>query len=326
MTEQAPRPGQTTFAGWLIIGGSVVLVVAAWQRIAGLHTLEVQDELRKLLSEPPIDGSGLTVNMLSDVIRVLAMIAAGAATASAILGFHALRRSTSARLALTCLAPLVLVGGLATAGFLAPMVAAGVAMLWVQPTRDWFRGTSAAPVATKPVPQPQPGPPVAPPPLAPPQQPFAYAAPPVAVRPARPPAIVAACIVTWVCTALVAGGMLLAEVAIMLMPDDTFDEMVKQAEQSGPYVADLSRSEIVAATLVLAVVVVVWCIAGAVLAVLAFRRVMWAWIALIVSAAAAGLLLLVTSLAAPYLVVLVAAAAVTCSLLLRADARAWIRR
>jgi hypothetical protein len=120
--------------------------------------------------------------------------------------------------------------------------------------------------------------------------------------------------------------MLLAELAIILMPDDSFDDMVKEAGKSGPSVADLSRGEIIAATLVLAAVLVVWCIAAAVLAVLTVRRVLWAWIALVVSAAAAGLLLLVMSLAAPYLVVLVAAAAVTCSLLLRPDARAWIRR
>jgi hypothetical protein len=329
MTEQAPRPGQATFAGWLIIGGSVVLVIAAWQRIAGLHTLEVQDELRKVISEPPVDGSGLTVSVLSDAIRILAMVAAGAATASAILGFQALRRSTSARLALTCLAPLVVIGGLATAGFLAPMVAAGVAMLWVQPTRDWFRGTAArTPTASV---TPTPAPPTrapAPPPQvqAPPPQVLPYGVPPAAARPARPPAVLAACVVTWVCTALVAGIMLLAEVAIVLMPDDSFDDMVKQAEKSGPSVADLSRGEIIAATTVLAVALVVWCIAAAVLAVLTVRRVLWAWIALIVSAAAAGLLLLAMSLAAPYLVVLVAAAAVTCSLLLRPDARAWIRR
>lgn len=140
MSNDSPRPGQTTLAGWLIIGGSIVLVLTAWQRISTLHTLEVQEELRRVVSEPGLDGLGMSVSTLSEIVRILCMVAAGAATASAILGFHALRRSTSARLALTLLAPLIAVGGFATAGFFAPMVVAGVVMLWLRPTRDWFAG------------------------------------------------------------------------------------------------------------------------------------------------------------------------------------------
>lgn len=140
MSQRETRPGQATFAGWLIIGGSVVLVVSAWQRIAGLRTLEAQEELRRVLADEPMSGLGLSVDELSETIRVLSMVSAGAATAAVILGFYALRRSTQARLALSLLAPLVLVGGFATAGFFAPLVVAGVTMLWLRPTRDWFAG------------------------------------------------------------------------------------------------------------------------------------------------------------------------------------------
>ena len=127
MPENAPRPGQATFAAWLIIGGSVILVLTAWQRISTLHTLEVQEELRAGAvgaAARPAPGSGS--NGLKTTIRVMCMVAAAAATASTILGLQALRRSTSARLALTLLAPLVLIGGFATAGFFAPLVVAGV--------------------------------------------------------------------------------------------------------------------------------------------------------------------------------------------------------
>ena len=68
----------------------------------------------RVLSEPPLSGTGLGLNGLKTTIRVLCMIAAAAATASTILGVQALRRSTSARLALTLLAPLVLIAGFAT--------------------------------------------------------------------------------------------------------------------------------------------------------------------------------------------------------------------
>ncbi|MEQ6902764.1 hypothetical protein, partial [Nocardioides sp. YIM 152588] len=138
--DTSQRPSQATLAGWLIIGGSIVLVLTAWERISSLHTLEVQEELQRVLSEPPVSGTGLTVSSLSTTVRVLCMVAAGAATASTILGFQALKRSTTARIVLTGLAPLVLVGGFATASFFAPMVVAGIAMLWLQPTRDWFAG------------------------------------------------------------------------------------------------------------------------------------------------------------------------------------------
>lgn len=141
MSQDRPqRPGQATLAGWLIIGGSVVVLMTAWSRIAALPTLEVQQEFQDVVAEPPLDASGLSADDLSTVVRILCMVAGGAATAAAILGFYALRRSTSARLALSLLAPLILIGGFATAGFFAPLVAAGIVLLWMTPTRDWFAG------------------------------------------------------------------------------------------------------------------------------------------------------------------------------------------
>lgn len=141
MSQESPqRPGQATFAGWLIIGGSVILVVSAFQRIAALHTLEVQEQLQRVASDAPLGGSELTVEGLAETVRVLCMVAGGAAAAAAILGFYALRRSTSARLALSILAPLLLVGGFAASGFAGALTVSGIALLWLLPTRDWFAG------------------------------------------------------------------------------------------------------------------------------------------------------------------------------------------
>lgn len=140
--------------------------------------------------------------------------------------------------------------------------------------------------------------------------------------PARPSALVAACVVTWVSTALVGGVMALTGLVLALVPDEVFDE----AERQHVDFQGMSRGELTTAALVVASVVVVWCVAAAVLAGLAFARVRWAWIALLVSSAAAGLVMLAMALPAPYLVVLVAAAAVTCSLLVRPEVRFWFRR
>ena len=67
------------------------------------------------------------------------MVAAGCATAAGILGYQVLRRSKSARLALTVLAAPLFLTGMVTGGFVSSLVAASAVMLWLQPARDWFR-------------------------------------------------------------------------------------------------------------------------------------------------------------------------------------------
>lgn len=345
MSEEAPRPGQATFAGWLIIGGSVVLVAMAWQRISSLHTLEFQDEMRKVLSEPPFSDSGLGFDALQTTIRVLCMVAAGAATASTILGFQALRRSTSARLALTLLAPLVLIGGFATAGFFAPMVVAGVVMLWLQPSRDWFAGRpwrTRATAATSPETPPRPDPfaatPAPPPPLtepAPYDRPFGAPAPsaalpaPVHLSAAPPPArrpgaLIGACVIVWASTAIVSGFMVLFSLVMAFAREELFDELHKQ--QPDFDMKGMSESELATAAFVMTAIVVVWSLVAAVLAVLAFRRQAWARVALAICTGTTGLLVLAATLVSPPLVVLLAATAITLWLLLRPDVTAWYRR
>lgn len=364
MSQNAPRPGQATFAACLIIGGSVILVITAWQRISSLHTLEVQEELQRVLSEPPISGTGLGLEGLKTTIRVLCMIAAAAATAAAILGIQVLQRSTSARLVLTFLAPLILIGGFATAGFFAPLVVAGIVMLWLRPTRDWYAGrpwlpasASAAsrsrhdPFAVQPregIDTPaRPETPVAPPvPSAPSDQesrptaqPGPHSSPygaPLSTTPEpeqalspyapakRPGALVAACIVVWVSCALVSGMMLLLSLVMAIARDDFFAELERQ--QADFSTRGMTEADLATGIFVMTAIILVWSVAASALAVLAVRRRQWARTALVVSTAVAGLLLLAATLANPLLVVLLGAALVTLWLLLRADVSAWFKR
>ncbi len=105
-----PRPRQVTMAGWMIIGGSLLVVVTVFERMAGVNDLETRDAIEQFLSQPPGDGLGLDVPAVQSLIRVFSMIAGACAAAAAILGFHVLRRHKGARLALTVLAvPLFLV-------------------------------------------------------------------------------------------------------------------------------------------------------------------------------------------------------------------------
>lgn len=348
MSEQQPRPGQATLAGALIIGGSVFVVLAAWQRISTLHTLAVQEELQKVLTEPMTADLGLDADGLATVIRVLCLVGAGAATASAILGVQVFKRSASARLALTALAPLLFVGGLATAGFLAPMVLAGIALLWLQPTRDWYAGRpwmqrleerqaarlAAIRSATRPAPpsrfdQPgQPGQPSQP--GQPGHLPGPLAGPVTGVAPpatgpvvgARPPALVAACAIT--CVAAVAIVLLVAGMVayVSANSEKLFAEVMKD-QPSWLDSSQVTEQDLVAGIYVLMAGVTACALGAIVLAALAFVGQNWARIVLAIGAAAGAALALFLALGAWPLVILVAALAGTTSLLLRPEVSRW---
>ncbi len=366
MSEQAPRPGQATLAGWLIIGGSIVLVLTAWERISGLGSMETQEELARVLDRPPFQGTGMSVSSLQTLVKVLCMVGAAAATAAVFLAVEALRRSRQARIALSVLAPFVLVGGFATAGLFGPIVVAGIAMLWLQPSRNWFAGlplpepvrlggprgldrreegggrTSEVTHRPEPEPEPERAPEpergVTPTPGAQPGPYVGYGAPapspyagapraPGAPRPdRRPGALVWACVLVWVSTALVAGMLALTALVLGLARDEVFAELERQQGPGALADFGLTEDDVVMGTFVMTAVAVPWCVAAAVLAFLAIRRVGWARIALVVSSVASGLLMLALAIANPLLVLFVGAAVTTAVLLLRSDVAAWFRR
>ncbi|HWI42674.1 MAG TPA: hypothetical protein VNS81_03590 [Nocardioides sp.] len=344
--EPQPRPAQATMAAALIIGGSVFVVLMAWQRIASLHTIKVQEELAKAFGSQPFTDLPLSLDDWSTVVRVLCMVAAGSATAATILGLQVFKRSPSARVALTVLAPLILISGVSTAGFFAPMVVAGITMLWLQPTRDWYAGRpwmelfqqrreaalarAAQQVASRqtsvqqrsapeqwgvlgPVPGPAGLPGTAPvlPPPAPP-------------RP-RPSALVWACVLTWVGSGLALVGLLMMGVAAAGEREELMDQL---REQEGQMLdaSGLTEHQVLLSLYVMLVGLALWAVAAIVLAVLAYAGRDWARITLAVSAACCGVLLLVMAIATPTLVVAVAGVAVTMWLLLRSDVAAWFRR
>jgi hypothetical protein len=185
------RPPQATVAGWLVVGGSVVVVLMALGQGAVLHSLDTQDAVEEYLSSPPGDQLGLGVQGMLTLLRVVWTVTAVSAAATAILGWYALHRSKGARLALSALAvPLFITSfffvGLPGASAFPAMVTAAIVMLWFQPSRDWYDGiTRVAPAP----PPPLPAPPTAPtgrdplldlpPPTAPPLHPTPYATQPL---------------------------------------------------------------------------------------------------------------------------------------------------
>jgi len=133
-------------AGWVTILGSAAVVLTVFDLMANLRSLDTRERVQKAISEPPLDGMGIDTQQVLSVMHVLAMVAAGCATAAAILGWHVLRRNKQARLWLSVLAVPLFLAGLVTGGFLSSMVAVAVVMLWTRPARDWFDGRAPSPV------------------------------------------------------------------------------------------------------------------------------------------------------------------------------------
>lgn len=312
-----PRPPQVTLAAMLIMGGSALVVVTVFERVAGLHSLETREAVERFLADAPADDLGLDVPAVLTILRVLCMVAAGCATAAAILGYQVLRRSRSARLALTVLALPLFVTGLVSGGFLSAVVAASALMLWVQPSRGWFG--DAAPAGP-----PNPSPPAPP---APQRRADEHDRPPAYLPrletdpSARPPAVAWACALTWACAGLTALVTGLSLVLLTASPDRVFEELHRQ----NPDLAGqgLSDDTLLTATLVAGGVILVWSLAAIVLAALAFRGVEWARVAVVVSASGAALLLLVATVGQVLLLLPLAASVVTLALLVRPDVRAW---
>ncbi len=163
------------------------------------------------------------------------MLLAGCATAAAVLGFHAMKGSTRARLGLSVLAVPIFLGGFATGGFLTSLVAAGTALLWVGPSALWFRGEPVPERAPRAEPRPlpsRPSPPVSSPPP-PDARRRGSAAPPEPVT-LRPDAVVWACVLTWAFSSLTIVVMAASAVLMATSPDLVFDELARQnADLSG---------------------------------------------------------------------------------------------
>jgi hypothetical protein len=340
MTETLPRPRQVTMAGWMIIGGSILVVATVFETVTNLHTLETRQAVSEFLSQPPGEGLGLDVPGALLVLRTVSMVAAGCAAVAAVLGFHVLRRHRGARLGVTVVAVPLFLTGMVTGGFLSSVVAASALLLWLEPSRNWFDGVRppTAPERTPDgrqtaPPQASPAPPTSPeqaPPTAPgPHHGFgAPTAAPMAVgtRPPerRPAAVMWACVLTWVLSGLAALLMGLTALVIALEPQLVFDEFRRQNPDLSTQGVTVRAVQV--ATFVTAGVTIVWALVATVLAVLVVRRVVWARIALLASAAGAGGACLVASLGSVVMVVPAFGCAVAFSLLLRPEVRAWFSR
>jgi hypothetical protein len=350
------RPPQVTVAAWMIMVGSVFVVLMVWDRIAGLHSLDSQTTLRSMLDNPGIKGSGLGVGDLETIVRTVSMVAGGCATAMVILGYQTLHRSRSARIGLTVLAGPLFVSGLVTGGFVSSGVAAAVGTLWLRPARLWFDGQTAKGRrdASSPASRsqsspawPPPYPPPAPPPSGSQQAaapsapatarpwedfgsvPAEWAPPPLSsydARPAahagsRPAALLWACVLTWVFAGL-AVVVLAGSIAVLVgSPHLVLDKMHEQ----NPQLASQGVSDhlVVVVGFVMCGLFVMWSLAAVVFALLAFRRRRLGWQALTASTGGVALVCLLGVIGSLVVLVPLAGAVAAITLLVRPEVRAW---
>jgi hypothetical protein len=138
----------------------------------------------------------------------------------------------------------------------------------------------------------------------------------------RPRALLWACVLTWVCTGLASGGLVLS---LAKMRHDS-DSVVDGLYRRDPQLAEqgLSRHSVLAMLYALSAIVLLAAVAAAVFAILVFLRHHWAWYALVVSASAATLLFLVGSFGSPAAIVLLGACVATIACLVRPEVRSWL--
>ena len=355
-TEQ--RPPQVTLASSIIMFASLLVLLAAWEQVSTLGSLETQEAIREFLGEAPFSSLGLDVTAASELLRTACMVAAAAACATGVLGWYVRKPDRSARLGLTLFAVPVFVTGLAAGGLAGSFVAAGAAMLWIAPAREWFatgRWTPPAPARDEQAPAPRrttpdehgsawsaprpPAPDAGPPPATRPfgepvraahspyGQPLApdTAAAPRAATPqqlrTRPGAMVAA----FVITVVTAGGLLSLSLLWLAIAGLSPDFLMSVLEQQQPDLLDdgLTLEQVRSTVLALAGGFIVWCGVALVLAGFAMARRDWARRGLIVSAAFSAGACFALVLSTPLTLIPAAAAVATVVCLRRGDVRRW---
>lgn len=337
-TDSSPRPRQTTVAGWLIVLGSALSVMTAFEVVGGVRSIDTREAVERFLAEPPGNGFGLDVESGVVALQVTASVAAVCAVMAGILGVFVLRRDRAARLGVSVLALPLFVTGLALGGFMTSLVAAAAVLLWLSPSREWFAG--------RPLPEGSlerlwPGPPStgrsATPELSPPTgDPATTTTPAAATTPygaphepahpsvpaTRPDAVSAAVVLTLVSSALVLLVAAFGVVTVALMPDLVMEELERQS----PDLVDqgLGRTAILTTSLVTGAMLVVATLLAIAFAIGVLARRRWAARGLLVMAVLTAVFCVLASLGSLVAVLPAIAAVIVIRCLRKPESRAWV--
>ena len=148
--QTEPRPFLVTLLSWFAIGASLLMVIAVYDYLGRLETVEFQRGVETWLAAG--DGTGLTMtaSQVTEFLRVLALGTGALAAAGVVLATFVLQRHNGARIGLTVVAALLLMTYRMT-GSLAFAVAAAATMLWSPRVRGWFTpstGSARSPISS----------------------------------------------------------------------------------------------------------------------------------------------------------------------------------
>lgn len=325
-TTTAARPRQTTMAGVMVMLAAVFVVLAAFDRVARLRSLETRESLERVIDDMP-GGFSPSVESIIQLSHVVAIVAALCAVAAVALGWQVLQGSRQARTILSVLAVPIFVTGLVAGGFMSSIVAVATVMLWLSPSREWFAG--------KPIPEPvKPGqtrrdanvdaltgraPDELPVPT--PAQPTGWPVTPT--TPAqRPNPVTVAMVLTIVVAGFVLVSSLVTLVVLLTQPDLMLDEL----RRTNPELQEQGASDslLLGASYLSVGVMLAASGLAVVLAVLMAKRRAWAARLLLICSAACALLCIIAAIASPVALIPAAAAIVTVNCLRRPEVRAWL--
>ena len=137
--------------------------------------------------------------------------------------------------------------------------------------------------------------------------------------------MVAAAVITWVCSLLLGGLFVVGSLWLMASPDPLMDEMTRQRPElvsDGSVTVDMLQVMLA----VVAGVVGLWVLGACVAAFFVLRRAAWARVVLLVSSAVAAVGLVLLALLNSAMVLPLAGAVGVVALLLRRDVGAWFSR
>lgn len=320
----APRPRSVTLACLYAGFGAAFGFVSLVSLLGGWGSVEMQDQIGDVLSEPPLASSDLSVDYVLDVLRWVAMAGVVACIAAMVFAIFAFRGDRGSRLGLTVLCALAaavfLMLGLY--GIIPAMLAVTcIVLLWTRDARAYFSGEEppvqlgAAPSVTE---QPRPEHAVMT------QQPLPSTPSLPSAPDRRPRSVVAALVITMVGSVLVAGlgGLTLLSVLVGRA------ELERSWEQPGltrdlAQASGLSLDDMIRVMVAFAVGWLVLCLVGMIVA-------FWGLMSRSPAARIGLLVMTIVSLVVSLLFFPVGlpvsiAAVVVLVQLNKADARAWYR-
>ncbi len=334
----AQRPPQVTMAAGVVIFSSVLVLLTAGESVSRIRSLGTREAVQETLAQSPYSGLGLSTDGVLDIYYVVGVVAALCAVATGILGWYVTKPDLAARRALTIVAVPLFVTGLLAGGFAASFVAAGTALLWMQPAREWFatgKWTPPTPPAPAPTDSParppvhepatrQDSPDVSSAALAPPLHPPTFGSqplPPDLPIHIRPPAVITA----FVLTVVMAGGALLMALTALAYVALSPELFLSKMEQQQPEAVQewLTVARLQTMSYALAAALIVWAGAALVFAGFMMARRSWARVALMVTAAFSASACVLLAFSGPVMLFPAMAALATAWSLGRHEVRRW---